>query len=200
MALTLKTIRHRVAMGLGIWALSASAYAGWALDNQQSVIDFSSVKNDAVVENHGFKQLSGTIDDKGAVTLTIALDSVDTNIEIRDTRMKEMLFQTKTFPNATISANVDGTILRSLAPGTTRVDEVTFTLDLHGKTQDLPAKVQITGLEGGGLLVNTLAPVMVMANQFDLDGGVTKLKEVAKLKSILLTVPVNATLVFKPAT
>ena len=199
MALTMKKAGSVLGMGFGIWALSASAYAGWALDNAQSKIDFSSVKNDSVVENHGFKQLSGTIDDKGAVTVAIDLASVNTNIEIRDTRTKELLFQTKEYPQATIKAKVDSAILTSLAPGKTRVDDITFSLNLHGKTQDIPAKVQITGLEGGGLLVNTLAPVMVTASQFDLDGGIGKLKEIAKLKSILLTVPVNANLVFKPA-
>ncbi|WEM44337.1 YceI family protein (plasmid) [Photobacterium sp. DA100] len=175
---------------------AVSAWAGWKLDSTHSSIGFSSVKNDSVMEQHGFRNLSGSISDDGEVSLSIDLTSVDTKIQIRDERMKKELFHTDKFPLTNIEAKVNGEAISGLAAGQTLVQDVEFKLDLHGKEETLNAKVQVTGLDDGGLLVSTIQPVEVKAGAFGLDGGIGKLKEIAELNSILLTVPVNANLVF----
>ena len=183
-------------MSVALMLGASNAWAGWKLDSTHSSVGFSSVKNDSVMEQHGFRNLSGSISDSGDVSLSIDLTSVDTKIQIRDERMKKELFNTEEYPLTTVEAKVDGEAISGLSAGQTLVQDVEFKLDLHGKEEALNAKVQVTGLDGGGLLVSTISPVEVQAGTFGLDTGVGKLKDIAKLNSILLTVPVNANLVF----
>ncbi|EAS41426.1 hypothetical protein P3TCK_06602 [Photobacterium profundum 3TCK] len=74
--------------------------------------------------------------------------------------------------------------------------EVEFDLDLHGKKQLLTASLQVTGLENGGLQVNSINPIVIDSAAFKLDGGVAALQQVAKLNSIATSVPVNVQLFF----
>ncbi|PSW19862.1 YceI family protein [Photobacterium sanctipauli] len=175
---------------------ATSAWANWSLDGPKSTIGFSSVKNDSVLEQHTFRNLSGAISDAGDVKLSIDLTSVDTNIQIRDERMKKELFETEKHPLTMLVASVDSEALSSMSPGKTMETDIEFELDLHGKKQKLGTRVQVTGLENGGLQVTTLKPVEVKSAQFGLDTGIDKLKDIAKLNSILLTVPVSANLIF----
>ncbi|TDR76392.1 YceI family protein [Photobacterium lutimaris] len=196
MALTWKkkVLLGSVSMTLMLGA--TGTWAGWKLDSTHSSVGFSSVKNDSVMEQHGFRNLSGSISDKGEVSLAIDLTSVDTKIQIRDERMKKELFDTEQYPLTTIEAKVDSAAISGLSAGQTVVQDVEFKIDLHGKSEALNATVQVTGLDDGGLLVSTINPVEVQAGAFGLDEGIGKLKDIAKLNSILLTVPVNANLVF----
>ncbi|KLV05109.1 hypothetical protein ABT56_13000 [Photobacterium aquae] len=180
----------------GMMLASMPVWAGWKLDNQQSSIHFASVKNDSVFEQHGFRNLSGSIEDSGKVSLSIDLNSVDTQIQIRDERMKKELFDTKSYPITQVSAAIDTAMLEKIAAGKTSTTTVEFELDLHGKKQPLKAEVQVTGLDNGGLLVTTVEPVVITADAFGLADGVNKLKDIAKLNSILMSVPVSANLVF----
>jgi hypothetical protein len=72
-----------------------------------------------------------------------------------------------------------------------------LTLDLHGISKVIQTELQIIGLGGGILLVNTMKPVMLNAFDYGLDVGVKKLMEVANLPSIASAVPVSFSLVFK---
>ena len=87
--------------------IAAPAWADWTLNNEQSQLSFISIKKGDVAEVHRFDQLSGSFGGKGNIELTIQLASVDTAIPIRDERMREMLFNTKAFPTASLSAKVD---------------------------------------------------------------------------------------------
>ncbi|MCQ1060907.1 YceI family protein [Photobacterium sp. ZSDE20] len=196
MALTWK---NKVLLGSVSTALMLGATGAWAglkLDSTHSSVGFSSVKNDSVMEQHGFRNLSGSISAQGEVSLSIDLTSVDTKIQIRDERMKKELFNTEVYPLTIIEAKVDSAAISGLSAGQTVVQDVEFKIDLHGKSEVLNAKVQVTGLDDGGLLVSTINPVELQAGAFGLDEGIGKLKDIAKLNSILLTVPVNANLVF----
>ncbi|MGF1702162.1 YceI family protein [Photobacterium makurazakiensis] len=189
----------QVAMFLGVTVSilgTSSALANWSLDGPNSTVGFSSVKNDSVLEQHKFRNVAGAITDEGDVKLSIDLTSVDTNIQIRDERMKKELFDTEKNPLTMLSASVDSEALKNMMPGKTMTTDVEFELDLHGETQKLATKVQVTGLENGGLQVTTLQPVEIKSAAFGLDVGIEKLKDIAKLNSILLSVPVSANLIF----
>ncbi|OEF25145.1 hypothetical protein A1QC_09690 [Vibrio rumoiensis 1S-45] len=179
-------------------ALPQTALAGWTLDNQNSALSFVSVKNSAVTEVHQFKNLSGLIDDKGLVMVDIDLASVDTKIEIRDQRMKDMLFNVDNYPEANLSAQINIEQLVTLKPGQSMVMPIDLELALHDKTQKIKTTVSVVVLEEGALQVTTIEPVVIYANQFGLEDGVKALQEVAKLNAIALGVPVNAQFVFKP--
>lgn len=178
--------------------LPQTALAGWKLDNQRSTLNFVTVKNSAVTEVHQFKKLSGFVDDNGQVTADIDLASVDTNIKIRDQRIRNMLFQVANYPEANLSAKLNIEPLKALKVGESMVMPVDFELALHDNVQRITAPVSVVALADGGLQVTTIEPVVVYANKFDLDGGVKALQEVANLNAIAMGIPVNAQFVFKP--
>ncbi len=69
---------------------ASQVYADWQLEADQSHIHFVSIKKAQVGEVHTFKQLSGSIDESGKAAITIQLDSVETQVPIRNERMREM--------------------------------------------------------------------------------------------------------------
>lgn len=181
------------ALALG---LSGPVLAAWDLDAERSVVQFLSVKNASVAEVHHFKDVSGGIDDDGQATVTIDLASVETMVPIRNERMREMLFETVRFPEATLSARVPDDLDDLGAGETTRAD-LEVSIDLHGKTALYTAAAHVTRLADGSLQVVLAAPVLVKAADFGLEGGVEMLREVAGLQNISTAVPVDATLVFE---
>jgi polyisoprenoid-binding protein YceI len=178
---------------LSLLLLSASASAAWQLDQEQSSISFLSTKNDQVTEISHFKSFDGSLSDKGELEVTIDLLSVDTKIEIRDSRMQEHLF--KLFPKARFSAQIADSVL-SLNSGETQLLDVKASLELNTKTKTLPVKVQISRLENGSFVATTAEPVLISAIEFGLTDGIRKLREIAGLDSIDLIIPVTFNAVF----
>ncbi|WP_187276465.1 YceI family protein [Parahaliea maris] len=185
--------------GLGLLLSAGGAAAQWELDNGNSSLNFISVKNAAVAETHRFDTLVGFVGEDGTVQLAIDLASVDTGIEIRDERMRKMLFETESFSSANVSGKVDPAVLAALEPGTVLTTDLEVTLSLHGVEATVSAPVVVINEASGVLRVITSRPVMVSAASFDLAKGVAALQEVAGLNSISTAVPVTFHLVFKPA-
>ena len=67
-----------------------------------------SIKKNKIGEVHSFSQLAGSINDKGFASIRVNLASVKTHIEIRDERMKSMLFETDRFPEAVVTTQIVG--------------------------------------------------------------------------------------------
>lgn len=174
----------------------AGAWGQWELDATESSLNFVSIKNDALAEIHSFSSLRGTIGSDGKVQLTIALDSVETLIEIRNERMRELLFETVKFPLATITAALDRDLLAELGKGGTVAVDLPVTLSLHGVEKTLNVSVVAIGQGGGTFRVFTPSPVIVNAADFGLGAGVTALQTVAGLQAISSAVPVTLHLVF----
>jgi polyisoprenoid-binding protein YceI len=177
-----------------VWA--GSARAQWELDGTRSAVNFISIKNNGVAEVHSFATLLGYVGGDGKVQLTISLDSVKTLIDIRDQRMRELLFETVTFPAATIIAAIDPAILTAVAEGGTVLTELPVTLSLHGKERSLTVPMAVVGEGGGRMQVYSLRPVIVNAADFGLDAGVAALQKVAGLQALSTAVPVTFNLVF----
>lgn len=172
-------------------ALPLMAEAHWELDEKQSSLSFVSVKNSVIAETHQFGQFDLSVDDEGQVSGKIDLASVDTAIPIRDQRMKEILFETGTYPTAELSAKLDLKVLASLKSGETMPLSLPITLQLHGKSQTLNAQLVIAKLSKNTISVATRSPIMVDAGQFDLVTGLSKLQEIAGLQQIGTVVPVT---------
>lgn len=178
-------------------AVSAAASADWSLVNDQSQLNFVSVKNDSVGEVHRFADLAGTITDDGVYSLTVDLSSVKTQIEIRDQRMQEHLFEIKTFPIAIISGKLDPVWLHKLAKARPTSMDTELTISLHGKTVKKMASLNVIKLDRKRIYVTSLSPVIINAADFGLEKGVATLKQLAGLPSIALSVPVTIDLMFK---
>lgn len=77
--------------------LSQSVLADWMLDKDQSVLNFITTKNASKTEVQSFDIMQGSIK-QSLATLTVDLSSVDTGIDIRDERLRE-LFLVKQISN-----------------------------------------------------------------------------------------------------
>jgi hypothetical protein len=163
----------------------------------KSGVNFISVKNSAVAEVHHFRDLSGSLSEDGRVSVSIPLVTVETMIPVRNERMRELLFETASFPTALIEADVDMATINALASGDYVVMQVLFRLNLHGEEQMLETSVGVAKL-GDELHVGTLQPLIINAGSFSLVQGIERLREVAGLQSISTAVPVTANLVFAP--
>lgn len=176
--------------------LSSNAFAQWELMNDESTVSYVSIKKSIVGEVNGFGTLDGSIASNGAMSVVIDLGSVETNIPIRDERMKTMLFEVASFPTATISATLDPDALKQMKVGETYRESVNFNLSLHGISKQLTTDVRVVKLSNNRILAVSEKPVIVSADEYNLSKGVEKLREVASLPSISTAVPVTFSLVF----
>ncbi|AIB40992.1 MAG: hypothetical protein A2W79_07680 [Pseudomonadales bacterium RIFCSPLOWO2_12_60_38] len=172
------------------------AHADWYLDNESSRLSFVTTKNTEVAEVQRFLVLHGKVDAKGAARLEVELDSINSGIPLRDERMRKELFEIKTFPEAQISAQINLQPINDLASGAQLELRLPLSVTLHGKTQTYSAELLATRLDERRFQVVTLEPVVLHAEDFDLAPGVATLRKAAGLKSISLSVPVGAVLIF----
>lgn len=185
-----------ILLTLIITIISLPALGAWKLDNDNSRLTFTSVKKNTIAENHRFTQLKGSIDENARVSIVVDLSSVNTQIAIRDERMKNYLFETSKFSSAIFSAQLDKKQLKGLKKGQVKQFNVTGQLDFHGQQQDINIAVNVVKLNGGRMLVSTQQPFFIQAESFGLIAGINKLKELASLPSIDYVVPVSFSVVF----
>jgi polyisoprenoid-binding protein YceI len=175
---------------------SAVNTATWSLDSSASYLNFVTTKNTHNVEVHNFNRISGAISATGVATLAIDLSSVNTNIALRDERMRDLLFQITSFPTATATLNLPNGLLTGLAVGDTSEIQLTASLDLHGVTSPVATKVSVQRLSATRILVQNLSPIVVNAPDYALAAGVEALRAAVGIASISSAVPVDFTLVY----
>jgi len=185
-----------VITSFSLLGLSSSVMAGYTLNEDSSQINFVSVKKNTVGEVHTFNGLSGSIDDNGQVRITISLDRVETRVPVRNERLKALFFETSKFPLATAEIAVDIVKINTLTEGEIMNQVLSVNVDLHGVRAEIPVRVQVIGLRGHKLSVTVTEPVLLDVKDFDLLDGLTALKTIAKLPSIISSVPVTAQLLF----
>ena len=188
------TMKNKLGLALLTLLISLPAAASWELAAQDSKLNIVSVKNAVITETHQFDRLDGGLMDNGEFSLIIDLASINTGIEIRDTRMRDLLFKVGDYPRAVITAKLDLTQVNALQPGQITKMEATFDLNLHGKHQSMSAEVTVVATQDHGLLVNSVSPVVLRAEDFGLTEGINSLREIAGLANINTMVPVTFTL------
>lgn len=169
----------------------------WHLVNTESRIEFISVKKGTIVEIHNFGTLSGTINIDGQAVVSIALDSVETNIKIRNERMREHLFETKNYPLAVISAQLDKTGFAFMDIGDRKHMDVPMSMNIHGKNDIMGVALIVTRLGDDKVVVESQTPIVLDIETFGFQDGVEKLRALAKLPAITPEVPVMFSLVFE---
>lgn len=183
-------IRCLVALLTGLASPAALAGA-YAIDSANSQLNFISIKNNAVAETHRFASVSGGVAEDGRAQVFIALSTVDTGIEIRDTRMRELLFDVAKHPLARLDATVPAAVLEGLADGVPQQFELPASLELAGQSQSITLAVNAVSLTASRVMVSTQVPVLIDASQFGLTKGVNQLREIAGLQAIATAVPVS---------
>ena len=188
-------MKTRLALACAATALlSPLAQADWQV-GPGSQVQFVSIKNNTIGEVSHFETLSGSLTDAGDVEVRVVLDSVETNVGIRNERMKTMLFEVGLYPEAVITAQLDAGSMAALSSG--GVTNVALQIDLHGQsvTKDAQLNVAVTDQ---GVSATTTQPILLTAAEFGLEGGVAALQAVAGLNAISRVIPVTVTLQLVP--
>lgn len=187
-----------ILQSLAIAAVSCVAPAAfaesWTLDGAASNLSFGSVKSEVTGESHSFKTLTGTVSETGAVEIVIDLTSVETNIDIRNTRMIEYVF--KAAQTATISAQIDMDTLTALDVGESDIMEVTGTVDVVGTEVELDTEMFVMRLSSEKAMVATNGLVFLDLEEAGLTTGIDALMDLAGLESITRASPVTMRLMF----
>ena len=191
---------HRITSTMLVTAValaSSAASADWQLDAAASSFYYVTDKAAAVSEVNSFTGLAGGISDAGAATLTIDLATVDTAVEIRNQRMRDILFQVAQFPQANVKVTVDAEALGDMQPGMATTGSYPVEVSLHGVVVQMNADLQVLKLNADTLQVQLARPLIVAASAFGLAEGVEELRKVANLASITPNVVVDFTLVYR---
>ncbi len=178
--------------------ITSNAYAEWLLKSSESNVYYVSTKNLTTSELNYFNTLTGEISDQGELIIKINLESVETDVPIRNERVKSMLFEVINYGKATVTASIDAEKLNHLKIGQTYIENVNFMLNLHGINQELNTTVKVIKSASGNILVTPVAPIIISANLFGLEKGIERLRKIARLKSISPSVPVTFNLTFYP--
>lgn len=172
------------------------AQADWYLDNESSRLSFISTKAENASEVHRFLTLHGRIDRQGAARLRIEMESLSTGIPVRDERLRSLLFDTERFPDALVMAQINPGPITDLAPGAQLEIRLPIQVQIRERKHGYMAELLVTRLDMHRFQVVTLAPLVLHAEHFGLAPGIEALREVARLPSISLSVPVGAVMIF----
>jgi polyisoprenoid-binding protein YceI len=173
---------------------------GWAIDGAQSSLNFVTTKAGqagvgGIGEVQSFKRFSGGLDSAGQIKLVIDLASVDTGVEIRDERLRTMLWNIKVTPQATFTAKLGADDIAKLSQDTAGDIDVAGQLELAGQTKPVNARLRAMRISGGKIMVTTRAPIIVNSNDYGLKAGVEAMREVMNLNFLASTAPVSFSLV-----
>ena len=169
----------------------------WNLVNAKSHLEFISIKKGTIIETHSFDELGGSIDKMGNAKISISLDSVETNIAIRNERMRKYLFETDKSPSAIMSTKVEMNNLAAFAIGERVYLNRPIKISMHGISTTMDVDMMVTRLGTNRVVVDSRRPVIVDVNTFGFQDGVEKLRQLAKLPTITPEVPVMFSLVFE---
>lgn len=187
--------KYLVGTALALCLTATSTFAqDWKLNSDTSRLAFGSIKNSYNGEVHTFEGLTGTVSREGAVAIDIPLGGVATNIDIRNERMIEFIFNNA--PAATLSASLEMGELNKMRPGETTTMELDATLSFLGNDVDVYTEVFVARLSGRSVLVTTNDMLVLDMDELGIDAGIDKLQELAGLDSIARVTPITMRFIF----
>jgi outer membrane protein OmpA-like peptidoglycan-associated protein len=190
-------LRPVAAIALLFLVLSVPARAqDWVLDGAASRLHMQTIKANAVIETHRFTGLAGRVDEAGNASVEIDLVSVATGIDVRDVRMRFLLFEAYKFPLAEVKAKVDMKAFAGLPPTGRLAYPLAFTLAMHGVSKEMQAEVTVQRIGERQVSVATAQPIIVTAEPFGLTAGIAKLSETVGGTAIVPAVSITFDLVF----
>lgn len=195
-----------LALGLTACAEQASAPAAeqvapltegaWTLDPADSRLSYVSIKAGEIAEANRFDALAGSVAADGTATLDIDLASVNTGIDIRNERMREIFFDVVGNPKAVVTAKLDPAAFAGLAVGQSITHLLTASVAIKGVEQEIETEVLVTRVSADRVTVVPTAPVIISTDMFELTDELGELRALAQLPSITPAVPVTFTLSF----
>ncbi len=179
---------------------NGSSQTAWTIDRASSNLHFVSTKAGApgvagVSEVSTFKRFEGGMSATGDIKMTIDLASIDSGIEIRDERLRTMLWNVKATPTATFTTKLGIDAMTKFAASRVNDFDIAGELSLAGQTKPVTAKLRATRVGENSLLVTTRAPIVINSNDYGLRAGVEALREVVGLNFVSASAPVDFALV-----
>ncbi|WP_419536939.1 YceI family protein [Endozoicomonas sp.] len=174
-----------------------NAQAQWNLDKSQSELYFTFIKAAQIGTVGHFESFDANVTDDGKAKLTIDLASLNTGIDKRDNRLRNIFFDTSKYPTADVEINLSKDIYERLSMGETEKVRVSAKVKLHGKTKRLRELVNVTLLNEKTVEVATAKPILLDVSDYGLMPGIQKLIDLAGVKSISQSVPVTFRLRFE---
>ncbi|SFV86053.1 hypothetical protein MNB_SUP05-SYMBIONT-4-282 [hydrothermal vent metagenome] len=175
------------------YALAGNKYS---VDSRNSAVNFSTVKKQYVVEPAVFKHIEGKISDSGDVKISVYLDSIDTKIPIRDSRIENLFFKVVDFPKAIIKAKIDMKKIKSIAYY--KQMEIPATLAFYGKTKTIKLNVLVAKTYKSRLLITSMQPIIINASDYGIPAeNLVKLAKTVGGISLSNKAAVNFVLTFK---
>ncbi len=168
----------------------------WTLDPATSRLAYVSIKAGEIAENNRFETLAGSVAADGTATLEIDLASVNTGVDIRNERMREIFFEVAGNPKAVVSARLEPAAFAGLAVGQSLTRPLKATIALKGVEQEVETEVLVTRASADRVTVVPTAPVIITTDMFELTDELGELRALAQLPSITPAVPVTFTLAF----
>lgn len=168
----------------------------WVLNSAQSHVYMQTEKLQGVVEKDEFTSVEGGVSKDGEANVKIDLNSLETHIDLRNVRMRFVLFETYKFPYAEITAKLDKARLRDLATKNSVAYPLTLSVKMHGVTNQFQTVVTITRTSPDTVSVATTQPIVVTAESFGLTPGIAKLSDAMGGIRIVPDAPITFDLVF----
>ena len=190
-------IRLCAVVAFVIAGLSSASAQQWVLNGGASHFYMQTAKAESIVEIHQFPGLEGTINDRGDANVKIDLTSVSSGIDVRDVRMRYLLFETYKFPVAEVNAHLDMSRLQDITRQTRVVYPLHFTLSLHGLSKEFETLVNVTRLSDHAVSVSTVKPIVVTTEDFALTAGLAKLSAAINGTPIVAAASFTFDLVFE---
>ena len=174
--------------------MAQATLADWRLASS-SKVGYVSIKNNAIAEQNYFSGVTGSLSKKGVLKINIDLSSVETQVDIRNQRMRDLFFEVAQYPQAVVTAELDMQELAQIDSGAPLEIVKPFTLSLHGVEATSEAHFRVIA-GGGRAWVSTVRPILISAADFGLEDGVAALRTIAGLEAISSAVPVSVDLKF----
>lgn len=172
--------------------VTQATLADWRL-TAASKVGYVSIKNNVIAEHNYFSGVTGSLNKKGQLKVSIDLSTVETQVDIRNQRMRDLFFEVMQYPEAVVTAQLDMQELAQVESGAPLELVKPFTLSLHGVESTAEAHLRIVSV-GGRAWVSTVRPILISAADFGLEGGVAALRKIAGLEAIAGVVPVSVNL------
>lgn len=165
-------------LGISVYPAKADPLnAEWALDAGASNVQFGSETSPKDAAPYAFKAFRGIIDRNGAAVLKLHLASLDTQNNMLDVRLRYLFFETFKFPEATIRTQIDNDDLLALEDHGEITIPQSFTLDLHGETKELTARIVASLRADKSVSVKSATPLLIRAEDFALLDGLARLED-----------------------
>jgi hypothetical protein len=196
----MKLFRNKIGLTITLaiaTLFSNSALADWTLNSQSSNISYGTVKNDAIGESNTFKNISGSLTEDGHINISIDLTSVDTMLELRDQRMRDIVFNVAKNASANLSGDMSLNAHKDQEVGTSRVIETTIGLELVGEKIEYDVNLVVTRLGENKVMVTPHGVLFIDADDYELLGAIETLRGLAGLDTIASVVPMSFYLTFE---